>query len=126
MADVLTRPALAGAIVSFAVWLILASPRRFARASGCLAHVPRARLVAFLAFAAIATVCAQKPGGTNAPPRSAPGLPPDVSAKIAAVNARGAWEDSFWLPGVSELNVYRSGDKLSALAWRRICWGEVN
>ena len=38
MADVLTRPALAGAIVSFAVWLILASPRRFAAFLHCIAH----------------------------------------------------------------------------------------
>ena len=71
MTDILTRLCLVGAAVLFAAWLVLRYRGCFARATDALAKVSRARLAAFLAFVAIATVCAQKPGGTNEPPQGA-------------------------------------------------------
>ena len=67
--DFLTRFALVGAAVMFSAWVVLANRRRIACAADALVKVPRARIAAFLVFAAIATVCAQKPGGTNDPPQ---------------------------------------------------------
>ena len=71
MTDILTRLCLVGAAVLFAAWLVLRYRGCFARATDAIAKVSRARLAAFLAFVAIATVCAQKPGGTNEPPQGA-------------------------------------------------------
>ena len=62
MTDILTRLCLAGAAASFSAWLVLANRRRIARAADALAKMSRPRIAAFLAFAAIATVCAQKSG----------------------------------------------------------------
>ena len=67
--DFLTRFALVGAAVMFSAWVVLANRRRIACAADALAKISRARIAAFLVFAAIATVCAQKPGGTNDPPQ---------------------------------------------------------
>ena len=69
--DFLTKLCILGAAVLFAAWLVLKNRGRIARATDALAKVSRARLAAFLAFVAIATVCAQKPGGTNVPPQGA-------------------------------------------------------
>ena len=60
--DLLTDICLVGAAASFAAYLALRYAQRIARASDWLVRVPRSRLAAFLAFAAIATVCAQKRG----------------------------------------------------------------
>ena len=76
MADILTRLALAGAATLFAAWAVLANLRRIAAASDAIAKIPRSRLAAFLFFAAIATLSAQKGGNTNAPPQGA--MPPRV------------------------------------------------
>ena len=65
MIDVLTNAALAGAAVLFAAWFVLANRGRIARAADRLVRIPRPRLAAFLFFAAVATLSAQK-GGTNA------------------------------------------------------------
>ena len=62
--ELLTDICLVGAAASFAAYLALRYAQRIARASDWLVRVPRSRLAAFLAFAAIATVCAQK-SGTN-------------------------------------------------------------
>ena len=75
MVEFLTRFALAGAAVLFTLWLVLANRGRIARATDALAKVSRARIAAFLVFVAIATVCAQKPGG-GVPPSSQGGDPP--------------------------------------------------
>ena len=71
MRGFLTEFALFGAAALFAVWLALRYRGRIALAADALAKVSRARLAAFLFFVAVATVCAQKPGGTNAPLRGA-------------------------------------------------------
>ena len=71
MTNFLTKLCLVGAAVLFAAWFVLRYRGCFARATDALAKVSRARLAAFLFFVAIATVCAQKPGGTNEPPRGA-------------------------------------------------------
>ena len=69
MMDFLTRFALVGAALMFAAWVVLANRRRIACAADALAKISRARIAAFFVFVAIATVCAQKPGGTNDPPQ---------------------------------------------------------
>ena len=71
MTDILTRLCLVGAAALFAAWLALRYRGCLARATDALAKVSRARLAAFLFFVAVATVCAQKPGGTNNPPQGA-------------------------------------------------------
>ena len=70
MVDIWTRAVLVGAAFLFAAYLALANARRIARASDWLTHVPRPRLAAFLAFAIVAMIHAQK-SGTNAPLRGA-------------------------------------------------------
>ena len=62
MTDLLTRLALAGAAISFAAYFALRYARRIACVSDWLLRIPRSHLAAFLLFAAIATVCAQKRG----------------------------------------------------------------
>ena len=62
MTDFLTGVLIVGAAVSFSAWLVLANRRRIARAADALAKMSRPRIAAFLAFVAIATVCAQKSG----------------------------------------------------------------
>ena len=59
----LTWFALVGAAVSFAAYLAMRHARRIARASDWLTHVPRPRLAAFLAFALVAMMYAQKRNG---------------------------------------------------------------
>ena len=62
-------------------------------------------VAAALFFASVGTVVAQKGGGTNSPPRlaarpvRAAAQPPRSAepAKLAKINARGAWRDSFLL-----------------------------
>ena len=71
MTDILTKLCLVGAAVLFAAWLALWCRGCFVRAADAIARVSRARLAAFLFFVAVATVCAQKPGGTNNPPQGA-------------------------------------------------------
>ena len=66
--DILADICLFGAAAAFALYLAIAYARHIARVSDALAKIPRAHLAAFLAFALVATLCAQKPGGTNAPP----------------------------------------------------------
>ena len=63
--DLLAGICLAGAAVSFAAYLALRHARRIACVSDWLVRVHRSHLAAFLLFAAIATVCAQKSGNTN-------------------------------------------------------------
>ena len=74
--DFLTMFALACAAASFALYLAIAYARHLARISDAIAKIPRARLAVFLAFAIVATLSAQKQGGTNAPPNGA--SPPQV------------------------------------------------
>ena len=62
MRDLLTDICLVGAAVSFAAYLALRHARRIACVSDWLVRVHRSHLAAFLLFAAIATVCAQKGG----------------------------------------------------------------
>jgi hypothetical protein len=71
MRDLLTDICLVGAAVSFAAYLALRHARRIACVSDWLVRVHRSHLAAFLAFAIVATLCAQKQGGTNAPPNGA-------------------------------------------------------
>ena len=71
MIDIWTKLALAGAAVSFAAYLALRHARRIACISDRIVRIPRSRLAAFLLFAAVATVCAQKGGNTNTPPEGA-------------------------------------------------------
>ena len=61
----MTDICLVGAAVSFAAYLALRHARRIACVSDWLVRVHRSHLAAFLLFAAIATVCAQKGGNTN-------------------------------------------------------------
>ena len=76
-ADIFTAYALAGAALAFAFLLALFGIRCFAIVANALARLPRSRLAAFLFFAAVATLCAQKQGGTNSPPDGASShLPP--------------------------------------------------
>ena len=71
MIDIWTKLALAGAAVSFAAYLVMRHARRIACISDRIVRIPRSRLAAFLLFAAVATVCAQKGGNTNTPPEGA-------------------------------------------------------
>ena len=71
MIEIWTRAVLACAAASFALYLAIAYARLLARATAALAKIPRARLAVFLAFALVATLSAQKQGGTNAPPNGA-------------------------------------------------------
>ena len=70
MADFMTRLALVGAAVSFALWLYLVNRRGIARVPEFISRIPRSSLSVFLAFAIVATSVAQK-GGTNSPPNGA-------------------------------------------------------
>ena len=70
MIDIWTRAVLVCAAASFVAYLAMRHARRIARASDWLTHVPRPRLAAFLAFALVAMIHAQK-SGTNAPLRGA-------------------------------------------------------
>ena len=64
MIEIWTKAVLVGAAVSFAAYLALANARRLARVSEFASRIPRSSLAVFLAFALVATLCAQK-GGTN-------------------------------------------------------------
>lgn len=106
MIDIWTKVVLVGAAGSFAAYLVLRHARQIARASNWLVRIPRSRLAVFLAFAFVATLCAQK-SGTNAPPQGAAppqmmALPsasaPQLTMPANAVRAenwwrRGAWDD---------------------------------
>ena len=81
--DLLTDICLVGAAASFAAYLALRYAQRIARASDWLVRVPRSRLAAFLLFAAVATVCAQKGGNTNEPPSGG------VELRVESVELRG-------------------------------------
>ena len=83
MIDIWTRAVLVGAAFSFAAYLAMRHARRIARASDWLTHVPRPRLAAFLAFALVAMIHAQK-SGTNAPLRGA-----SVELRAESVKLRG-------------------------------------
>ena len=69
--DFLTRFALSSAAVLFAAWVVLANRRQIARFHEFVSRIPRSSLSVFLVFAIVATLCAQKPGGTNEPPQGA-------------------------------------------------------
>ena len=60
--DLLTDICLVGAAAFTVAWLVLVSRGRLARALDRLAKTSRSAVAAFLFFAAIATVCAQKRG----------------------------------------------------------------
>ena len=60
---------LVGAAAFSVAWVMLINRGRMARAADRIAKTSRSAVAAFLFFAAIATVCAQK-SGTNEPPRS--------------------------------------------------------
>ena len=72
MIDIFTDLALAGAAISTAACLVVVHGRRIAAALDGISRLPRAHLAAFLFFAAIATLSAQK---TNSPPRMMMGHP---------------------------------------------------
>ena len=65
MADFLTRLCILGAAVSFAAWVFLVNWRRIAQFHEFVSRIPPSQLAAFLAFVLVATVVAQKRGGTN-------------------------------------------------------------
>ena len=67
--DLLTGICLVGAAATSVAWVLLINRGRMARAADRIAKTSRSAVAAFLFFAAIATVCAQK-SGTNEPPRS--------------------------------------------------------
>ena len=67
--DLLTDICLVGAAATSVAWVVLINRGRLARAADRIAKTSRSAVAAFLFFAAIATVCAQK-SGTNEPPRS--------------------------------------------------------
>ena len=85
MTDILTRLCLICAAVLFAAWLALRYRGRIARATDALAKVSRARLAAFLFFVAVATVCAQKPGGGSSPSSQGGDLPRSDGGEAAEV-----------------------------------------
>ena len=62
--EFLTDICLVGAAVSSVAWVVLVNRGRLAQAAEFLSRIPRSSVAAFLFFAAIATVCAQK-SGTN-------------------------------------------------------------
>ena len=93
------------AAASFAAYLALANARRIARASDWLTHVPRPRLAAFLAFALVAMIHAQK-SGTNAPPRGS--VAGSVECRVGNVELNGG--------GAGRTRTY------SALARRRLVY----
>ena len=66
--DLLTDVCLVGVAVFSIAWLMLISRGRVARTAEFVLRTPRSHLAAFLTFAIVATLCAQKPGGTNSPP----------------------------------------------------------
>ena len=99
--------------IAFGTWLAIAYGGAFAFVGAALALRKYRRaapltVAAALFFAFAGSVAAQKGGGTNEPPRlavrpatkAAAQTPRGVSAasaKIAKINARGAWRDSFLL-----------------------------
>ena len=122
MIDIWTKAVLAGAAASFAAYLAMRHARRIACASDWLVRVPRSRLAAFLLFAAVATVCAQKGGNTNEPTRRVT-APQTVTAEDAArgyrldgvetnaaysyeMPAGGTRHEKWWLRGAYE-DVFR-------------------
>ena len=68
--DLLTDICLVGAAATSVAWVLLINRGRMARVANRIAKTSRSAIAAFLFFAAIATVCAQK-SGTNEPPRGA-------------------------------------------------------
>ena len=98
MADFLTRLALVGVVALFAAWAVLANVQRVRAALDALADVPRWRLAAFLFFAAIATLSAQKRtlrGGGQQGTMSY--SMPTNGVRYANWSLRGAYEDVFRL-----------------------------
>ena len=99
--------------IAIGTWLAVAYCAAFAFAGAALALRKHRRaaplsVAAALFFAFVGTVTAQKGGGTNEPPRlaarpatkAAAQTPRGASAapaKVAKINARGAWRDSFLL-----------------------------
>ena len=96
--------------IAFGTWLAVAYVCAFAFVGAALALRKHRRaaplsVAAALFFASVGTVTAQKGGGTNEPPRlaahpvrAAAQTPrPSAPAKVAKINARGAWRDSFLL-----------------------------
>ena len=93
--SVLHSALLAGAAVSFAAYLAMRHARRIARASDWLTHVPRPRLAAFLAFALVAMMYAQK-SGTNGMARMGNAELRTGAGGMSRAEKwwrRGAWED---------------------------------
>ena len=60
--DLLTDICLVGAAATSVAWVVLINRGRMARAADRIAKTSRSAVAAFLFFAAIATVCAQKRG----------------------------------------------------------------
>ncbi|MBQ7235260.1 MAG: hypothetical protein IJS36_07615, partial [Kiritimatiellae bacterium] len=96
--------------IAIGTWLAVAYVCAFAFVGAALALRKHRRaaplsVAAALFFASVGTVTAQKGGGTNEPPRlaarpvrAAAQTPrPSAPAKVAKINARGAWRDSFLL-----------------------------
>ncbi len=96
--------------IAFGTWLAVAYCAAFAFVGAALAlrryrRAAPLTVAAALFFAFAGSVAAQKGGGTNEPPRlaarpvrAAAQTPrPSAPAKLAKINARGAWRDSFLL-----------------------------
>ena len=96
--------------IAIGTWLAVAYVCAFAFVCAALAlrryrRAAPLSVAAALFFACVGTVVAQKGGGTNEPPRlaarpvrAAAQTPrPSAPAKVAKINARGAWRDSFRL-----------------------------
>ena len=80
----MTRLALVGAAVSFVACLVAANLHRIIKFNDFVSRVPRSNLAVFVLFATVATLSAQKPQGTNAPPNGA--SPPNGNVELKMEN----------------------------------------
>ena len=148
MIDIWTKLALAGAAVSFATYLALKHARQIACISDRIVRIPRSRLAAFLLFAAVATVCAQKGGNTNTPPegasspRAAPPVRTDegggdvtnlcfagISVSSNAIALSLAWPTNFFEDGACLDFFAKVGSLTNSWAWiasAEVLPGETN
>ena len=139
--DLLTDICLVGTAATFAACLALCARRRFRLVADSLSRLPRSSVAAFLLFAAVATVCAQKQGGTNSPPNGAsppqmagmptPGLvPPILPGAVGTVSvssndvARGFWLESISTNGSYSYAMPTSGTRY-AKWWLRGAYEDV-
>ena len=124
----LTCICLVGAAAFTVAWLVLANRSRLVRAADRIAKTPRSAVAAFLFFVAIATVCAQKHGGTNAPPNGA--SPPQMAGMLPPGLAPSSLPGGIAAGGSAvlhySLSVLQSNEAVRAENWwRRGAWEDV-